>query len=172
MPVYHLRPHPAAATTSADKVSVEVERTEASWTLDFVATGRDILWPQAALCERADELWRTTCFELFVRSVGSDAYVEFNFSPSTRWAAYAFDSYRAGMRDLTLAVPPRIERTDSGIRVNLAASALPPSPSRVSVSAAIEHTDGNISYWALAHPAEKPDFHDAACFVIEVPAVA
>ena len=30
---------------------------------------------------------------------------------------------------------------------------------RIGLSAVIETTDGALSYWALAHPAEKPDFH-------------
>ena len=35
---------------------------------------------------RADELWRTTCFELFLRPDGGRGYVELNLSPSERWA--------------------------------------------------------------------------------------
>ena len=52
---------------------------------------------------RTDELWRSTCFELFLRFDDDERYVEFNFSPSTRWAAYAFDGYREGMAELPLA---------------------------------------------------------------------
>ena len=35
---------------------------------------------------RADELWKTTCFELFLRPGGGASYCEFNLSPSERWA--------------------------------------------------------------------------------------
>jgi hypothetical protein len=38
------------------------------------------------------------------------------------------------------------------------------------LSAVLEETDGIKSYWALAHPnAEKPDFHDSACFAAHLP---
>ena len=34
----------------------------------------------------------------------------------------------------------------------------------------IEEADGTKSFWAMAHPANAPDFHDPACFVLELPA--
>ena len=33
----------------------------------------------------------------------------------------------------------------------------------------IEETDGTLSYWALAHPSPKPDFHHPDGFVLELP---
>jgi hypothetical protein len=35
----------------------------------------------------------------------------------------------------------------------------------------IEETNGRLSYWALAHPPGKPDFHHSDCFALELPAV-
>ena len=35
-------------------------------------------------------------------------------------------------------------------------------------TAVIEEEGGVLSYWALAHPADKPDFHDPACFAAEL----
>ena len=35
---------------------------------------------------------------------------------------------------------------------------------RLGLSALIEDMNGAWSYWALAHPPGKPDFHHAACF--------
>jgi hypothetical protein len=32
----------------------------------------------------------------------------------------------------------------------------------------IEAADGSLSYWALAHAGEKPDFHDPATFSMRV----
>ena len=39
----------------------------------------------------------------------------------------------------------------------------------LNLSAVLEEADGTRSYWALAHPAEKPDFHAADCFVAKLP---
>ncbi|MDF7777123.1 DOMON-like domain-containing protein [Sphingomonas sp. AOB5] len=38
------------------------------------------------------------------------------------------------------------------------------------ISAVIEEADGTKSYWALKHPAGKPDFHHPDCFALELPA--
>jgi hypothetical protein len=35
---------------------------------------------------------------------------------------------------------------------------------QLGVAAMIEETNGRRSYWALAHPPGKPDFHHADCF--------
>ena len=42
-------------------------------------------------------------------------------------------------------------------------------PWRMGVSTVIETVDGAISYWALAHPPDKPDFHHPESFVLELP---
>ena len=54
---------------------------------------------------RADGLWQTTCFELFVRHPDQRGYFEFNFSPSTQWAAYRFSGYREGMAEWPMQRP-------------------------------------------------------------------
>ncbi|TZG25242.1 DOMON-like domain-containing protein [Sphingomonas montanisoli] len=138
--------------------------------LTYRVIGARPMRPEWAVAERADGLWQTTCFEAFIRPGDGHSYFEFNFSPSTRWAAYAFDRYREGMRNLALPVEPFIERTDDGVEVDLDLSVIPYLPCVMSVSAIIEEKDGTKSYWALAHPPGKPDFHDPACFVLELPA--
>ena len=40
---------------------------------------------------------------------------------------------------------------------------------RVAISAVIEEADGTKSYWALAHPPGKPDFHHADGFALQLP---
>jgi hypothetical protein len=37
------------------------------------------------------------------------------------------------------------------------------------LSAVLEEKDGTKTYWALAHPSEKPDFHAPGCFVARLP---
>src|SRR3954464_8994411 len=53
--------------------------------------------PEAAEPTRADELWRTTCFEAFLRPLGEENYREWNFAPSGQWATYEFSGYRENM---------------------------------------------------------------------------
>ena len=123
---------------------------------------------------RADNLWQTTCFELFLQPEGGEAYCEFNLSPSERWAAYDFASYREGMTERAAErEPPTAIRQGSSFAIFDAAlplSALPAADCRMNMAAVIEEQGGVKSYWALAHPAEKPDFHDPACFAATLPA--
>lgn len=135
------------------------------WRIDGAAA---LIVPPLAGKGRADGLWRTTCFELFVRAQGQAGYAEFNLSPSERWAAYDFAGYRAGMADRTVARDPVCTmRQGQGLAIFDAAiprPALPPLPWTYGLSAVIEEQGGRLSYWAIAHPDGKADFHHAACF--------
>ena len=123
--------------------------------------------------ERRDELWRTTCFELFVAGRG-EPYLEYNFSLSGEWACYRFASYRAGAVRCAIPVPNVHHESSSEWLWFDAAVALPPEFSAcdlvVNVTAILESKAGALSHWALAHPAGKPDFHDRSCFLLHLPA--
>lgn len=149
--------------------------------LRFNARMLQVIWTAAGSIpalrlagDSADPLWQHTCFEVFVRAAGEKPYREFNFAPSRQWAGYAFDSYRGGMRDIADSISPRIDVMSDEGRLSLEASfALPEIPAgrpwRLAVSAVIEEADGRFSYWALAHPAGKADFHHPDCFALELP---
>ena len=51
-------------------------------------------------------------------------------------------------------------------------SGLPEGEWQVGLSAVIEAKDGSRSYWALAHPPGKPDFHHRDCFALRLPPAA
>jgi hypothetical protein len=130
---------------------------------------------------RSHELWRHTCFEAFVRAPVGSVYYEFNFAPSTQWAAYRFGSYRSGMFVAIDVGVPIIEVQSSPdrctLQATLALDRLPALPRhagwRLGLSAVVEEAEHHLSYWALMHPPGKPDFHHADCFVHELsPAVA
>jgi hypothetical protein len=123
--------------------------------------------PRAIEPERADGLWRSTCFEAFLRAEGSEAYREWNFAPSGNWAAYDFADYRAGMEPAGVRSPPYLRMEDNltwwGVGATIAVEA--ETQWQLGLSAVLEEKDGTKSYWALAHPpADKPDFHHADCF--------
>lgn len=121
----------------------------------------------------AKELWRHTCFETFVAIDGDPAYHEFNFAPTGDWMVYAFSSYRNGGPVANEMMRPQIGVRSTASRLELdavvrldALSAAHTSVSlRIGLSAIIESSDG-LSYWALRHPAGKPDFHDAYGFAL------
>jgi len=148
--------------------------------LHYSVTGTigDLRLPPTGAPARAQELWQHTCFEAFVRAPPSTAYYEFNFAPSMQWAAYRFSAYRHEMSVAEDVDGPRIEAQSRGelyrlsVSLNLGAlSSLPSNASwRLGLSAVIEDASGGKSYWALAHPPGKPDFHHPDCFACELPA--
>jgi hypothetical protein len=120
-----------------------------------------------------DALWKHTCFEAFVR-VGGEAYFEFNIAPSGAWAAYQFDGYRQGMKRLAVTTPQIIVKRKTNLLAVHARFEAPDvshtSNWRVALSSVIEETNGDLTYWALAHPPGKPDFHHIDGFTLNLPA--
>jgi len=174
-----LRLHPDSLCFAAIHVEAEVVRPRAgSLVLCYFVTGKisDLRKPPVMAAARTDELWRHTCFEAFVRTSPGAGYYEFNFAPSTQWAAYRFGGYRTGMRVATEIGAPRIEVQSSHdcytLRASLQLDQLSSLPRTagwsLGISAVIEETSGRKSYWALAHPPGKADFHHSDCFAYEL----
>src|ERR1700730_9713206 len=159
-----------AARPAVTHVEVEIMRPCAgSLVLSYLVTGRigDLRIPAAVAAAPTDELWRRTCFEAFVGTSPGPDYYEFNFAPSTQWATYRFDSYRSGIRVATEISAPRIEvqssracyRLQASLEMDQMSSLRIDGAWRIGLAAVIEDTSGHKSYWALAHPPGKADFH-------------
>jgi hypothetical protein len=116
---------------------------------------------------RADELWKTTCFEAFLRPAGEDAYREWNFAPAGNWAAYDFTGRREGKAWAEVGSPPYIRMEDNFTWWTVGATIAVDADREweLGLSAVLEEKDGTKSYWALAHTGVAPDFHDPDCFV-------
>ncbi|CAL8981351.1 hypothetical protein RHODGE_RHODGE_03483 [Rhodoplanes serenus] len=164
-----LRRHSDSPPCAAARLAVEATRQDGGrLLLSYAVTGAiDALrLPPAGPPERRDGLWRHTCFEAFLGTVPGGPYVEINLSPSTAWAAYRFDRYRAGMRPLpgfsTPAIAVERGAETFTLRAELALGAVPALTTaatwRLALAAVVEDRDG-ISHWALAHPPGPPDFH-------------
>lgn len=171
-----LRRHPATPAAAVRAVRVRLESPAdgaLELTYEVDAAQASVLLPPPAAAQRRDELWRHTCFEMFVAGEG-DAYREFNFSPSGCWAIYDFAAYRAGMDIVNTGTPPAIQRGAAGVSftVNLDASLLRAArsgPAALALTAVIEDADAQLSYWALRHPPGRPDFHHRDGFAIGWP---
>lgn len=162
-----LTPH--AATPGPDvTITVQAARREQGLWLRYVVEGAvdGLAWPAPAQ-GRADGLWRTTCMEVFVQT--DHGYREFNLSPSGQWAVYRFDGYRTGMAEADGVIQAPLLDAGSDHVVLEAAVDLPPGARALGLSAVIEDSDGRISYWAVAHASDKPDFHHPSSFVLEIP---
>ena len=175
-----LKLHPDTPCEAVAAIEVEAARPSPNMLkLHYSLSGRvsDLPLPPPAAAERADGLWQHSCFEAFVRASSGDAYYEFNFAPSTEWAAYRLGGYRSGMQPADLS-PPQLETRREIECYELSASLdldglqdlAPDAIWNLGLSAVIEEVGGRKSYWALAHPPGDPDFHHPACFALELPA--
>ena len=174
-----LRLHSDSRSIAVTSIDVEIARPRVgSLELSYIVAGQmsSIRMPVAAANARSDGLWRHTCFEAFIRASSDIGYYELNFSPSGQWAAYQFSGYRNGMRvaDEITGVPIEVRSSPDGcvLRASLDPdrfAGLPPERAwRIGLSAVIEDTNGDISYWALAHPPGKPDFHHRDAFALKL----
>lgn len=164
-----LLPHPTTPDAGL-ALEVEARRRGGVLSLEHRLAGpvETVRWPEGAARVRTDELWRTTCFEAFART--ATGYVEYNLSPSGAWAAYRFDGYREGMRRLEIPAPFIVTRMAQGRFVLTADVTLPEDATgAVGLTAVVEGLDGAISYWALRHPSDKPDFHHPDSFALDLP---
>ena len=168
---YSLVCHPDTPASAVTDIEVSVDWNISGLWLRFHAELdlERIALPGPASPIRADGLWSTTCFEAFFKPGGGGGYVELNLSPSSQWAAYDFIGYREGMAPAELETAPTIGLDASDGHFALEADIVPlaawaGSKVQLALSAVIEETDGTKSYWALAHPPGKPDFHHPTCF--------
>jgi hypothetical protein len=168
--------HPSTRAEAVRAIQVLVRRSaSAELRMTFRLDGDipRIRVPSPGVPRIATQLWQHTCFEAFIAVDGQLAYHEFNFAPSGEWAVHAFSGYRNGGPLADEMMRPQIAVRSTGSRLELDAlvrldvlSAIHPHASlRIGLSAVIETSDG-LSYWAIHHPADKPDFHNAAGFAL------
>ena len=174
-----LQAHPDSPGAGVSSVEAAISREAAGvLTLSYVVTGdvASLVIPERVAPDRADGLWKHTCFEVFLRTTAGPAYWEFNLAPSSRWAAYAFTDYRQRDADPEAAAPfidAEAGRTRFQLRATLDAGRITGLPAdepwRIGLSAVLESGGGSRAYWALAHPPGQPDFHHADAFALSLP---
>jgi hypothetical protein len=171
-----LTAHPSTPCAPVRRFAVRVWRGGDTLALAYRLEGDiaalDI--PVAGPPLRADGLWQGTCCEAFVKGAGQE-YAEFNFSPSTAWAGYRFTAYRQGMALADMSEPVKITVRRTAHRFELEAivnlGGLPLAGQgglRLALSAVVKAKHGRLSYWAIAHPEARPDFHHPGSFAFEL----
>lgn len=155
--------HPDTPPGAINMIDAELRRIPGGAVATFKAIGdtSSLVIPAPAPPTRTDELWKATCFEIFV-SDRDGSYREYNLSPSGAWAAYQFDGYRLGMHDLNAQVEIETSIDNKILLVTAKIESEFPLPAHVGLTAVIEEADGAIRYWSTAFEPGKPDFHAAA----------
>lgn len=168
-----LQCHPETQTDSIDLIEVAVSLgRNGTLCLQYLIKGdlENIELPKQQNPMRTDYLWQNTCFEIFITRQNIANYIEYNFCPSSRWAAYQFSNYRNEGQNLPVDKNPKIHIENS--KGNFALKCETQLPAEwwggelfLGISAIIEEKSGAKSFWALAHGPGTPDFHNRDCFI-------
>ena len=178
---FHLKPfaiHPGLETL---QIQGEVEREENRLRVHFEVSGSLEEFGAIALAspnenepaQRLDNLWQTTCFEFFLTAIDSSCYWEFNLSPAGHWNVYRFQDYRQGMQletaftDFPFTFILKNNSLELDLVLDLRKLDLAQKPLNIGVTTVIADKSKEISFWAIAHPGQVPDFHDRASFLLQ-----
>lgn len=115
----------------------------------------------ATSLQRMNDLWRSTCFEVFWGPTENTAYYELNLAAGGRWNLYHFVDERTPQ-------PPSESRafelvtlatTEHSVEAILHASTAMSGRWRASINAVIRTADDQVFYFATHHAGPRPDFH-------------
>jgi hypothetical protein len=125
--------------------------------------------------ERKIKLWEKTCFELFLKNSKGE-YIEFNLSPEFEWNVFYFekkgdalkesDRFSSPKFDILLSLPSfhliaEIKKSEFPESFFTGSESLGLSAGITSV---IKEKSGRLSYWALSHEDQRPNFHHPDSF--------
>jgi hypothetical protein len=174
---FRLIPFAAAAPASSLRLHGWLRRSRGQLLVHYQLEGNPeaLRLPQvAAIGERRDGLWRSTCLECFLALPGDPGYWELNVSPAGHWNLYRLSQYRQDLRPEPSGGPPRLrrQRRAKGLAFELELplpEALAQAPGlELAVTAVIETSDGLHSHWALVHTGPEPDFHRRESFLLRL----
>lgn len=174
MPQYTLKPF--SPPPSPFSVEVNYSQQKSQLKVKFSLKG-DIsslnLPPPSKNPDRIDGLYHHTCLEIFLKS--GESYLECNFAFSGDWCLFLFEGYRkasspAGELNKKLFNIDHISRSkeEASLGVSLHLDQMDfwkDSPSHLGLSTVLEHPKRLLSYWALTHVSDKPDFHRSESFI-------
>jgi hypothetical protein len=123
---------------------------------------------------RRDELWTTTCLELFIGEKGTLPYWEYNLSPNGDWNIYKLTDYRSNLtpeqnyQDLASAMHSGASHFELNVVCPIPVDLKTSPKLDIAICAVIQLKQGSISYWALNHGGAEADFHRRDGFVLSL----
>ena len=125
-----------------------------------------VMWPSAqSTPRRRDELWQSTCMELFISTPSMQRYWEYNFCPSGDWNIYQLSDYRSTLQvepscrqpAITYCQKPGVWELD--VVTQLPNPLIDQPVLILAITAVVKQQNGELSYWALHHGGGEADFH-------------
>lgn len=163
-----LKPHSDISTITIDTfLSLTKRKIKVSFMLKGMLN--QYIFPNVKKLERADELWKATCFEVLLAS-DDEVYYELNFSPSLGWNFYVLDTYRAIPKAFDLVEEPSIiieQKNDKfyivfelefkGVNIK--------KLKYYNVASIVLNQKNERTFWAIKHLNIQPDFHNKKSFL-------
>ncbi|NOT77866.1 MAG: hypothetical protein HOP07_02545 [Bacteriovoracaceae bacterium] len=155
-------------------INCELTNTNETLFISYKMTG-DLasinLGDGSSLHGRVIGLWNKTCFELFLKNK-KDQYFEFNFSPTFEWNAFYFEKKGDPLTEYAAQDKIVINVLHSLENFTLIAEIdkrhMPKdfftSEISVGITSVIKDKKDSMSYWALSHADQKPNFHHFESF--------
>ena len=167
--IYQLKNH----NTKNEKIKLyaTIELKKEKLKLDYEIIG-DIslyIFPKQTQQQRANELWKATCFELFMNNYSSTKYYEINISPSTQWNSYQFTSYKKEMIESHIFSTPTIRSQQQNNGYNLSfemdfTESIFEKKLLINCAVILLDNKGVRYFYSINRRKELPDFHDREYF--------
>jgi len=162
-----LQPH-----TPIDNINIDTsfELTKHQVFLTFTVSGvlENYIFSEKIKEKRAHELWKETCFELFLANSKEKGYYELNISPSMEWNFYYLHKYRAKVKeveDISLTIDSYIKDNNYIINVNMESKYLNFEDLNLyNIAAILLNKKEKRTFWALNSTNLTPDFHNKKFF--------
>lgn len=126
------------------------------------------VFAKAKNIQRENELWRISCFELFLAN-DEDVYYELNFSTSLSWNFYILNSYRVKPKELVFLEEPHLNfeynNNELYIVFELDSKILDFEKFKHYNLACILLTEEERTFWTINPYKDTPDFHNKKSFV-------
>lgn len=111
-------------------------------------------------------LWQKTCFELFIKN-NKDQYIEFNFSPVFEWNCFFFNKKGDALSEYKPMDEVKFDILRSlnvfTLIVEIDRENFPENffdgEMLAGITTVIKDKDAKVSYWALSHNDNRPNFH-------------
>ncbi len=153
----------------------EINQTNSSIFLSFTIKGKlsslDLDDPHPKK-ERKIKLWEKTCFELFIKNA-RDEYLEFNFSPRFEWNCFYFQKKGDPLLEFLKMPSPAVDILYSFDKFFLVAEIKKEffpdnfitNDMSGGISSVLKMKNKEMTYWALTHKDQKPNFHHFDSFI-------
>lgn len=157
-------------------ISTKVSLLDTKLLISFHLTDPDqkvILQDIKSNPSRVIGLWNQTCFEFFLKCQSTGQYIEFNISPSHDWNIFHFSKLGDELNELSeiQSLIIQSEYKDSSFTILFKADLrnLPNSFNQISdlyiSTTAVINIEDTLSYWAIKHTDDRPNFHHPESYI-------